>query len=77
MLALNLQLALEEAGAEVVVARAQYDALARLDQFAFSVAVVNPMERSLIEELARQGLYVVIKPRNRTELLARLAAFRH
>jgi ActR/RegA family two-component response regulator len=77
MLALNLQLALEEAGAEVVIARAQHDALARLGQFAFSVAIVDPMERSLIQELAQQGLYVVIKPTNRTELLARLAAFRH
>ena len=32
--------------------------------------------RITVQELTRQGLYVVVKPPNRTELLARLVVFR-
>ena len=77
MLALNLQIALEEAGADTVVARGLHDALGQLGQSAFSAAIVDRPQRTLIAELERRGVLVVIRPASRTELLARLAVNVH
>ena len=77
MLALNLQVALEEAGAETIVARGPRDALARVRQFAFSAAIIDPGQRALARELEQLGLLIVRKPASRSELLARLALLVH
>src|SRR5262245_34022013 len=77
MLALNLQVALEEAGAETIVVRGALDALARARQFAFSAAVVDARQRALARELEQRGLLIVRKPASRSELLARLAVLAH
>src|SRR5690349_13729464 len=77
MLALNLQIALEEAGAEAIIARGAHDALAQLAQFTFSAAIIARPQRTLIAELERRGVQVVVKPANRAELIARLAARMH
>src|SRR5262245_48077498 len=77
MLALNLQIALEEVGAEVVVARGPQEASARLRQFSFSAAVLDPRERMLTRQLQEEGVLVVLKPANRRELLARLLTSVH
>lgn len=77
MLALNLQIALEEVGAEVVIARGAQEASARLRQFAFSAAVLDPRERVLTRQLQEEGVFVVLKPANRRELLARLLTSVH
>jgi ActR/RegA family two-component response regulator len=77
LLALNLQIALEEIGAEVVVARGPQEAFARLRQLVFSAAVVHPRQRALTRELQERGVIVVPKPASRRELFARLATFVH
>jgi CheY-like chemotaxis protein len=73
MLALNTQVALEDAGAETVVARGPIDARARVRQFAFSAAIIDGKQRVLACELQQLGLLIVRKPVGRAELLARLA----
>jgi DNA-binding NtrC family response regulator len=73
VLALNLQIALEEAGAEAIVARGPQEACARLRQFAFSAALIHPRQRTLMRQLQQQGVFVVLKPTSRRELFARLA----
>jgi ActR/RegA family two-component response regulator len=77
MLALNLQIALEEAGADVVVVRGAQEASARLRQFDFSAAVLDPRERALTRQLRDGGVVVVLKPASRGELLARLMTSVH
>jgi DNA-binding response OmpR family regulator len=77
ILALNLQIALEEAGAEAVVARGPQEALAWLRQTAFSAVVIDPRHRTLVRQFERQGVFVVPKPASRKELLARLAMVFH
>ena len=77
MLALNLQIALEEAGAEAIVARGPQEAFARLHQFAFSAAFIHPRQRTLMHQLQQQGILVVLKPASRSELFARLANSLH
>ena len=74
VLALNLQITLEEAGADTVVARGPQEASARLEQFAFSAAIVGPGQRMLVRELEARGVPVVVKPASQTELLPRLMA---
>jgi hypothetical protein len=73
LLALNLQIALEEVGAEVVIARGSQEAFSRLRQLVFSAAIVHPRQRALTRELQERGVLVVPKPASRSELLARLA----
>jgi DNA-binding response OmpR family regulator len=77
ILALNLQIALEEAGAEAVVARGPQEALAWLRQTAFSAAIIDPRHRTLVRQFERQGVFVVAKPASRKELFARLATVFH
>jgi len=72
--ALNLQIALEEAGADVVVTHGSLEAVARLEQFAFSAAIIEPGQRALARALQQRGILVVVKPASQSELLARLAA---
>jgi ActR/RegA family two-component response regulator len=77
MLAFNLQVALEEVGAEVVVARGPQEAFARLRHLVFSAAVVHPRQRALTRELHERGVLVVPRPASRSELMARLATSIH
>jgi DNA-binding response OmpR family regulator len=75
--AFNLQIALEEAGADAIVARGPLEAMARLSQFAFSAAIVDAGQRRLARDLEQRGLPIVFKTAARSELLARLAASVH
>jgi ActR/RegA family two-component response regulator len=77
ILALNLQIALKEAGAEAVVARGPQEALAWLRQTVFSAAVIDPRHRALVRQFEREGVFVVAKPASRRELLAKLATVVH
>lgn len=77
ILAVNLQIALEEAGADTVVARGPQEALAWLRQTAFSAVVIDPRHRTLVRQFERQGVFVVAKPASRRELLAKLATVFH
>src|SRR5262252_2127007 len=68
VLAFNLQIAIEEAGAEAVVARGPQEARARLHQFRFSAAIIDPGQRLLARELEEQKVPVVAKVASRSEL---------
>ena len=72
ILALNLQIALEAAGAEAVIVRGPQEALARLRQFTFSAAIIDPKQSALIGQVQQRGVLVVTKPASGKELLARL-----
>jgi DNA-binding response OmpR family regulator len=73
VLAFNLQIAIEEAGAEAIVARGPQEARARLQQFRFSAAIIDPGRRLMARELEERKVPVVAKVASRGELLARLA----
>ena len=75
--ALNLQVALEDAGAAAIVARGPHEAMARLRQVDFSAALIDPRQRTLMRELQQRGVLVLLKPATRWELLARLAMSSH
>jgi hypothetical protein len=66
--ALNLQIAPEEAGAEAVVARGPQEARAQLQQFRFSVAIIDPGQRLLVRELEERKVPIVAKLASRSEL---------
>jgi ActR/RegA family two-component response regulator len=77
MLAINLQVALEQAGAELIVTHGPQEASARVHQFTFSAAIVDPTQRALVRQLQQQGVFVVSRPTSRHELFARLATSIH
>jgi CheY-like chemotaxis protein len=75
--ALNLQVALEDAGAAAIVARGPHEAMARLRQVDFSAALIDPRQRTLMRDLQQRSVLVLLKPATRWELLARLAMSSH
>jgi ActR/RegA family two-component response regulator len=56
---LRLQVALEQRGAETLVARDQQTALQRSEQFTFSAALVNVEHRALVPRLGIPALLYV------------------
>jgi hypothetical protein len=73
IVALNMQIAAEEAGGEAIIARGPNEALAQLHQFMVSAAVIDPRQSALISELQLRGIRVVLKAGTTGEVLARLA----
>jgi hypothetical protein len=75
--ALNLQIALEDAGAGAIVARGPHEARVRLRQVDFSAAVIDSRQRALMHKLQQRGVLVLLERATRWELLARLAIPSH
>jgi len=73
IVALNMQIAAEEAGGEAIIARGPNEALAQLHQFMVSAAIIDPRQRALISELQLRRIRVVLKAGTTGEVLARLA----
>jgi hypothetical protein len=75
IVALNMQIAAEEAGGEAIIARGANEALAQLHQFMVSAAVIDPWQHALISKLKLQRIRVVLKAGTIGEVLAQLAMF--
>jgi hypothetical protein len=73
IVALNMQIAAEEAGGEAIIARGPNEALAQLHRFMISDAVIDPRQHALISELQSRQIRVVLKAGTTSEVLARLA----
>jgi hypothetical protein len=73
IVALNLQIAAEEAGGEAIIARGANEAIAQLHQFMVSAAIIDPRQRALIAELQSREIRVVLKAGTTGEVLARVA----
>ena len=73
IVALNMQIAAEEAGGEAIIARGPNEALAQLHQFMVSAAVIDPRQHALISKLKLRRIRVVLKAGTTGEVIARLA----
>src|SRR5215467_7084879 len=73
IVALNMQIAAEEAGSEAIIARGPNEALAQLRQFMVSAAVIDPRQHALISELQLRRIRAALKAGTTGEVLARLA----
>lgn len=73
IVALNMQIAAEEAGGEAIIARGPNEALAQLHQFMVSAAVIDPRQHALKSELQLRRIRFVFKVGSTGEVLARLA----
>ena len=74
IVALNMQIAAEEAGGEAIIARGPNEALAQLHQFMVSAAVIDPRQHALKSELQLRRIRFVFKVGSTGEVVARLAA---
>src|SRR5215468_8440690 len=70
IVALNMQIAAEEAGGEAIIARRPNEALAQLHEFMVSAAVIDPQQHALKSELQPRRIRFVFKVGTTGEWLA-------